>query len=252
MPRESKRPGRCGPGPGCKSPAGARRLGGGAGSGGRSAASRDGRRALVARSQDLPHGSPARAAWRRPGRSESSRCGDFPIGPAAPSDYVPAAPSRFSIGPDLRGGTRRARGRTSGPAVVFPSVRPKTRSPPEMTSGGDPFLANDGAMSPAGRVPGSRPITHGCSTRDPRSGSPLPPFATSASDRRPVVDAPSFPPVCRVTAHMKRSRPGRRRAMAGMSRSCTGRRSGAAGHRSRTQVPACRFLAGPRSSAPSP
>jgi len=50
---ESKDPGPLGPGPGCKSPAGRRRCCGDW-SAGRSAASRDGRCVLIARSQDLP------------------------------------------------------------------------------------------------------------------------------------------------------------------------------------------------------
>jgi len=65
-------------GSGCKSPAG-RRRGGDDWSAGRSAASRDGRRALIARSQDLPRAPLPRAA------SDATRGTDGSIRPGLPS-----------------------------------------------------------------------------------------------------------------------------------------------------------------------
>lgn len=152
--------------------------------------------------------SPVRAASTGPGnRPESSRYGE----PDAAKSLLAAAAPRASFWPPpcvspldrTSAGAYGGLAVASGPAALF--FCRKRRSPPGRRSGGDRALGADRAMSPAGRVPGSRPIPHGCSTRDLRAGSPLPPFATTASVRRSVVDAPSAP-VCRVTAHLH-SRP---------------------------------------------
>jgi hypothetical protein len=103
VPQETARPRRLGRGrgAGCKSPAG-RRLRGGEGSAGRSAASRDGRRALIARSHDLPRAPLPRVPRRHPGTLASiagaspglpqsappaAGCGEVPI--AAPPCRTP-------------------------------------------------------------------------------------------------------------------------------------------------------------------
>jgi hypothetical protein len=110
-----------------------------------------------------------------------------------------------------------SRGHRSGPAVAVAGPlrisAAKRRSPPDTGR-----RSVDEAMSPAGRVTGSRPINHGCSTRDRRSGSPLQPFATVV---RSMVRGrrPECPRLCRVTAHPNHAPCLGGLGMAGMSRS---------------------------------
>jgi len=199
---QSKRPGLRGPGPGCKSPAG-RRRGDGEGSAGRSAASPDGRRALIARSQDLPCPSCLDAAreppeytvrepedWRARDGARTG-CGGFPIAaPPGRSATIRPAPHRGR--PTI--GRGAATGNGGGrPPFSFPSRLPRSgpASPTLVRSARRHFSpkrpiasrvrreAIDGwrcanGMSPVWTRSGSRPINHGCSVRDSRTGSPLP------------------------------------------------------------------------------
>ena len=88
-------------GSGCKSPAG-RRRGGDDWSAGRSAASRDGRRALIARSQDLPRAPLPRAASTRQGEwTGVYGPGSRPIHPANRARRVDAA--LYLLPPDPAG-----------------------------------------------------------------------------------------------------------------------------------------------------
>ena len=148
--------------------------------------------------------------------------------------------SATSSGPDsFAGALQRARGSHGGPAARFsaPNAPGTRRSPPDAGR-----RSVDGAMSPAGRVTGSRPITHGCSVRDRRSGSPLQPFATVV---RSMVRGRRLecPRLCRVTAHPNNAPRGARLGMAGMSRGA--RLDGRWRTRTspRTNVPGCRFIA---------
>jgi hypothetical protein len=189
-------------GSGCKSPAG-RRRGGGDWSAGRSAASRDGRRALIARSQDLPC----------PGRLDATRertgvygPGSGPIHPphqARPTDAAVSlllphpARSHTSRGSRSEEGHRLDRGaafreRRRSPAVLPTSplrtcvphacperpanagTIPETERSPSACVGGRSMDGDARAISPVWTRSGSRPTNHGCSVRDPRPGSSLP------------------------------------------------------------------------------
>ena len=101
--------------------------------------------------------------------------------------------------------------------------------------GGDSMIREQ--ISPAGRETGSRPITHGCSARDPRPGSPGGrPFARS---RRPFDGPWPTPRVPRFAASGLRIRYGRaRRPGNGRVVPVRGRRrSMASAHHSGTNVP---------------
>lgn len=234
---ESKRPGPRGPGPGCKSPAGRRRCCGEC-SAGRSAASRDGRRALIARSQDLPT-DPLPGAVLEPPRD----AGSIPAGSARmPREPGPRRrmrrlpywrtrgqprPSRRALlrgRPTIGCGAPRERRRSpavllsnspsSGPSVPhagpgLPGIRsgPKTIDRPPRASGGDRWIRIR-AISPVGRVPArgrkimvARFVTL---VRD----LPRRPFA--GSEVRSLVRGrrPEWPPVRRVRrAQNTRPRP---------------------------------------------
>jgi hypothetical protein len=158
---ESKDPGPPGSGSGCKSPAG--RRGSGDWSAGRSAASRDGRRALIARSHDLPCPSRLAAARERPeysGRAAgAAACGargtrmrrfTYCPTPALTDDY----PRRLRTEEGQRSGTEPFPGngggrppfsslsfplRTASPTPVRSARKTNDRLP--RASGGDRWLA---------------------------------------------------------------------------------------------------------------
>jgi hypothetical protein len=237
-----------GSGPGCKSPA-SRRRGSGDWSAGRSAASRDGRRALIARSQDLP--CPSRLDATRERREYSRRgavlyagrtaaafgCGGFPIAahplrapyiaglrPVEEIDrarsgyHGTAAVARRSVTGTAEVARRSPTSplRTASPTPVRSAwnLLPKERSPPACV--GRRSMDGDArAMSPVGRVSGSRPINHGCSVRDPRPGSSSPtlrqlrsPFAGPWPTPRVAPGAPR-PDVIRTLRPALQDRNGR-------------------------------------------
>jgi hypothetical protein len=157
--RESKDPGPLGSGSGCKSPAGRHRQCGGEWSAGRSAASRDGRRALIARSQDLPVG--LLNAVRGP---------EYSLGRPAPAGRLPLARARMRRIPYCHR-TPRTRTTASG-SVPNGKHGPDPRSPFIGNGGGRPsflrikrndrlplsreaivFFRIRRAMMPAGRAP---------------------------------------------------------------------------------------------------
>jgi len=140
---ESKDPGPMASGSGCKSPAG-RRRGSGDWSAGRSAASRDGRRALIARSQDLPC----------PGRLDATReqtgvygPGSRPIHPTDPPWASDAADSLLPRHP--------ARSHTSHGSVPREDI--------DRVAG--PRSGNGGGRPPFSAIPAPNSVPHACSER---------------------------------------------------------------------------------------
>jgi hypothetical protein len=129
--QESNRPGPCGSGPrcGCKSPASRRRCDG-EGSAGRSAVSRDGRRALIARSRDLPcpnHLDPVRERGEYNGRD--------PAGAASRRDRaamrrIPYCPTPRPTGDHPHGSApRKANDRVAEPLQGTAAVARRSPSP---------------------------------------------------------------------------------------------------------------------------
>lgn len=242
---ETRRPGLRRPGPGCKSPAG-RRLRSGEWSAGRSAASRDGRRALIARSQDLPCPSRLDVTRERPEysradpwdacrRRDFGRMRRFPYCPGPPPARIPrSAPCtrKTWTGPaePPPTGTAAVARRSSAYNETIASRCPGRRSS---------FLMTTGDKSRRTRS-GSRPITHGCSVRDPRPGS-------SSTDRRRYRrpfegpwPTPREPPVRRVSAYYEPYGSPCRRGMDRTSHPPRVHWSEACWHRPGTLVPAHR------------
>lgn len=141
------------------------------------------------------------------------------------------APREICWGPDLDGA------RTGRRQVVRRPVTPPGRDDRPPKPGGDPSRSMARGDKSGRTRTGSRPITHGCSTRDPRPGSPsADPFARS---RRPFAGPWSTPRVPRFAAsrlvHTLRSRQAGGQWVGGP---CSRRRwSEAWTHRGGTNVP---------------